>query len=197
MRVRLSRTDAIASSGFPRRTARTARTYSAQPGTTDRRVEAPMWPHRAGVPPRRRRRSQGRRPPSRSAHSRCPTGSPAPGTLRRCGRTGRGPRRRCRAACSTCPNRFSACATISMSPAPWASARARVSAVACAPEFSLRVPHRSRSDERSRFGSRRKRRQVQDLFIPPEPFGRMPADQPEEHQPPRDVGRFGRHGRAR
>ena len=64
-------------------------------------------------------------------------------------------------------------------------------------ELSLRVPHRGRADERSRFGSRRKGRQVQDLFVPPEAFGRMPADDPEEHQPPRDVGTLRRDGRAR
>ena len=60
-----------------------------------------------------------------------------------------------------------------------------------APEFSLRVPHHRRAEQRSRLGSGRKGRQVQNLFIPLEAFGRVPPDQPEVHQPPRDVGRFG------
>ena len=79
-----------------------------------------------------------------------------------------------------------------MSPAPWSSARARVEPGACAPKVSLRVPHHRRSCECSRLGSGRKRRQVQNLFIPLETFGRMPPDQPEVLQPPRDVGRFSR-----
>ena len=62
---------------------------------------------------------------------------------------------------------------------------------ACALEVSLRVPHHGRSDQRSRLGNGRKRRQVQNLFIPLKAFGRVPPDHPEVHQPPRDVGRFG------
>ena len=98
-----------------------------------RRVEAPRWPHRAGAPRARRRRSPGRPSPSRSANSRAPTGAPAPGILQRRGRSARGPRPHCRRECSMSPNRFSARATITMSPVSWASARARVSAVRASP----------------------------------------------------------------
>src|SRR4029453_4293094 len=36
----------------------------------------------------------------------------------------------------------------------------------------------------------RNRRQVQNLFVPPETFGRMPPYRPKDRQPRRDVGRF-------
>jgi hypothetical protein len=85
---------------------------------------------------------------------------------------------------------FFACTTILVSPAPLASSKAH-EAGACASEFSLRVQHDARSDERLRFRIRGKRRQGQRLFIPPESFGRMTPDHPEKMQSPSDVGRFG------
>jgi hypothetical protein len=63
--------------------------------------------------------------------------------------------------------------------------------VACAPELSLPEPHQSRSHQRSGPSEWRKRRQIQSLFIPLEALG-LPPDHPEPHQPPRDLGRFGR-----
>src|SRR4029079_2411807 len=61
-----------------------------------------------------------------------------------------------------------------------------------APKFSLRVPHPSCSEQRSRLRSSRKRRQTQNLFVPLKAFGRMSPDQLKVLEPPRDVGRFGR-----
>jgi len=60
-----------------------------------------------------------------------------------------------------------------------------------APELSLRVPHRTGSDERPRSDTRRKAGPGQDPFIPSEALGCMPTDDPEVEQAPRDVGRFG------
>ena len=67
---------------------------------------------------------------------------------------------------------------------------------ACALELPLRVPQHSRSYEGSQLGGGRKRTQIQDVFVPLEAFRRMPTDQPEVLQPPRDAGCFGGDGRA-
>ena len=89
------------------------------------------------------------------------------------------------------PSRFSARATITMSPVSWASARARMTAVRASPSSPCVYRIAPRAEERSRFDSRRKGGPFQDLVIPPDPLGRMPADAPEEEQTPRDVGCFG------
>src|SRR4029079_14277644 len=59
-------------------------------GTTDQPVAVRAWPHRAGVPPGRRRRSQEPPTPSRSAHFHCPTRPPTTGTPQRRAQTSRG-----------------------------------------------------------------------------------------------------------
>jgi hypothetical protein len=62
---------------------------------------------------------------------------------------------------------------------------------ACAPEFSQRVPHHGRANQRSRLRNGRNGWQLQNLFIPLKAFGGVPPDHPKVHQPPCDVGRFG------
>ncbi len=44
---------------------------------------------------------------------------------------------------------------------------------------------------RCRFDIRRKGRQIQDLLEPAQALGRTPTNDPEEHQPPRNLDRFG------
>ena len=191
MRVRLSRTNASASSGVaaPHREDR-ANVRAPASGTTGRPDEARMWPRRAGVQPGRRRPSQGHPRQSRSARARCPTALPSvwnPSRLRVNRSRAASSRQR---RCSTCPNRSSACTTIVRVAGGVGEHQGAGELGACALQFPLRVPHCRRSEQRSRLGSRRKRRQAQNPLIPPEALGGVAPDHPEPQQPPRDVGRF-------
>src|SRR5262245_35921768 len=56
--------------------------------------------------------------------------------------------------------------------------------------LSLRELHDSRSDERFGLGNGRNGWQAKGLFEPLKALGRTPTDQPEEQQPPCDVGGF-------
>ena len=160
-------------------------------GTTDRPVEALAWPHRAGVPLGQCRRSQERLTPSRSAHSRCPTGSPATGTLQQLRVNQSRAAVRLPSACSTragqilgLHDHIHVAGVVGEHGTRSSPARARSSSPCvyhstAAPSSALDSAAGGR-DGRSRICS-----------IPPEAFGRIPPNQPEELQAPRDVGRFG------
>ena len=134
---------------------------------------------RAGVPPGRCRRRQGRLTPSRSAHSRCPTKSPATGTpLQRDVNRSRAAVK-LPSACSTRADRSSAYAPCRTSPrvAETEGARRarRVRArVLPACTSSTAAPT---SAFNSAAGGRA--RQIQNLLTPLEAFGRVPPNQPE------------------
>ena len=87
------------------------------------------------------------------------------------------------AACSMCPNRFSACATISVSPTAGRGQGARQHGagagrglLACTTSRPLRGALSTRR--------RAERTQRQHLFVPPQAFGRVPADEPDRTTAP-------------
>ena len=147
MRVRLSRTNAIASSGVPaphRQNGANVQRQRQEPRTG-------VSKHRCGLIEQafrlaRRRRSRGRPTPARSAHCPVPQGiRQRPEPFDAAGETGRGPRRDCRRRVRRARTDCSACAThVHVAGAVGERQGARERG-ACALEFSLRVPHQCRA----------------------------------------------------